>query len=135
VYQWNDPTLPEILTSVIIKMRHSPLKTVAEISNDRPYIVLNRDSWYWQKVQWKQGVKLNRHALPSKQVSKLILLRDLRGGADGRVWMACSTSGRVCVLKFARFLKEEGMSDNHLKVKCRQLHSMFDLLICQDNVV
>ena len=32
----------------------------------------------------------------------MILLADLRGGAHGRVWLACSSSGAGCVIKFAR---------------------------------
>lgn len=40
--------------------------------------------------------------MPSAQIKNYILLKDLNGGTDGRVWMACSPSGRVCVLKFDR---------------------------------
>ena len=38
--------------------------------------------------------------MPHKNSQNFILLQDFKGGADGRVWLACSTSGRVCVLKF-----------------------------------
>ena len=31
-------------------------------------------------------------------------MRDFRGGAHGRVWLAASLSGCVCVLKFAKLL-------------------------------
>lgn len=98
---YDDPTLIVSLLSIIQKMYCSPHDPVAEISNIRPYIILNNESWQWGKVAWKSN-KLNRHKLPSQSCKKYILLKDLRGGADGRVWMACSSSGLVCVLKFGR---------------------------------
>jgi len=84
---------------------HSP---VADISNDRHYIVINPIQWVWKKVQWKKKV-LNYHKLPT--ANNLILLKDLRGGSDGRVWLACYTSGLVCTLKFAHFLEGKNRRD------------------------
>ena len=43
--------------------------------------------------------------MPSASTKSLILLRDLRGGIHGRVWLACSRSGYVCVLKFAQSIE------------------------------
>ena len=40
--------------------------------------------------------------MPANNSKSLILLRDLRGGVHGRVWIACSTKGNVCVIKFAQ---------------------------------
>jgi hypothetical protein len=102
VYAYHDPQLSCIIQSVLLKMYNSPYDMVAEISNDRPYIVLTQETWTWAKVQWKAQT-LNRRKLPSSSATQFILLRDLRGGADGRVWMACTPSGLTCVLKFARF--------------------------------
>lgn len=41
--------------------------------------------------------------MPSVNAKHYILLQDFRGGAHGRVWLACTTTGRVCVLKFSLF--------------------------------
>jgi len=111
IYNWNDATLPAVLASVVVKMRFAEIAPVSELSNIRPYIVLEQHTWYWKKVQWKSGAKLDRHNLPKSNCKHLVLLRDLRGGTDGRVWMACTTTGRVCVIKFARFLQTESTSD------------------------
>ena len=40
--------------------------------------------------------------MPTVSTKRYILLRDFYGGVHGRVWLACSTSGRICVLKFPR---------------------------------
>lgn len=111
IYRWDDPTLPAVLASVVVKMRFAEVHPVAEISNSRPYIVMEPEAWYWKNVQWKPAAKLDRHNMPKSNCKQLVLLRDLRGGADGRVWMACTTRGRVCVIKFARFLERESISD------------------------
>lgn len=83
-------------------MKASPIDEVEELSPDRLYIILDAEKWFWGKVQWKKKV-LNRRKMPSASATKFVLLKDLRGGADGRVWMACTTSGLCCVLKFASY--------------------------------
>jgi hypothetical protein len=50
--------------------------------------------------------------MPNNKTTNFVLLRDFRGGAHGRVWLAASLSGCVCVLKFSKSihcnsLKEE----------------------------
>lgn len=37
-------------------------------------------------------------------------MRDFRGGAHGRVWLACSSSGRVCVIKFSKSNSEASLT-------------------------
>ena len=54
--------------------------------------------------------------MPTLQAKRFILLRDLNGGADGRVWFACTLSGLVGVLKFGQ-LKDK--DDNLSKAKER----------------
>lgn len=91
--------------SVLLKMYNSPFDQVSELSNEPPYIVLDSERWYWGKVTWKNNT-LNHHTLPPENCKQYFLLRDLHGGADGRVWMACSSSGLVCVIKFGRIEQE-----------------------------
>eukprot|EP00026_Physarum_polycephalum_P003714 Phypoly_transcript_03728.p1 GENE.Phypoly_transcript_03728~~Phypoly_transcript_03728.p1 ORF type:complete len:327 (-),score=33.20 Phypoly_transcript_03728:58-1038(-) len=100
--KYDDPKVMVYLVSVIQKMVWSPFNPVLELSNIRSYITLDDMSWYWSTVTWKTTT-LNRHRTPNANTRQFVLLRDLRGGADGRVWMACTTSGLVCVLKFGRF--------------------------------
>jgi hypothetical protein len=50
--------------------------------------------------------------MPNNKTTNFILLRDFRGGAHGRAWLATSLTGCVCVLKFSKStmttsLKEE----------------------------
>jgi len=104
----NSPILIPALTSVLQKMNSVPIFPVEDISSSRYYIVIDKEKWVWKKIQWKKKV-LNYHKMPTAET--LILIRDLRGGADGRVWQACSTSGLVCTLKFAHFL--EHIPDKH----------------------
>jgi len=92
--------LPMLLISVMHKMNMSPINPVVEIDKHRSYIFMNREQWMWKKITWKKAV-LNRHKLPLPSASQFVLLKDLSGGLDGRVWMACTTSGLVCVFKFA----------------------------------
>ena len=40
--------------------------------------------------------------MPNTKTTNFILLRDFRGGAHGRAWLATSLTGCVCVLKFSK---------------------------------
>jgi 16S rRNA C1402 N4-methylase RsmH len=55
--------------------------------------------------------------MPTLRAKKFILLRDFRGGAHGRVWLACSASGRVCVLKFSKLADYLGEDSLHKEAK------------------
>ncbi len=147
MYAYHDPQLSCIIQSVLLKMYNSPYDMVAEISNDRPYIVLSPgniplpiyfspfsilnyllETWTWAKVQWKAKT-LNRRKLPTPSATQFILLRDLRGGADGRVWMACTPSGLTCVLKFARFGEWAQCSPSAITVAKKRLEHEQEMYI------
>jgi hypothetical protein len=100
VIPWNNAALPRILGSVIKKMYHSPVEVVEFTSDNRPYITMTEDAWFWTKVKWGKKFKLNYKTMPSEQPKRLILLKDFRGGVDGRVWLACTTKGEMCAIKF-----------------------------------
>jgi hypothetical protein len=86
-----------LLTKVLLKMYYSPMIPVKLVDDRRCYIELSENSWAWRS---KSFAGLNFSNFPTAAASCLLLLYDFRGGADGRVWLACSTSGRVCVIKF-----------------------------------
>jgi len=123
IYPWNSPQLLQFLVSLILKMNDSPIHMVEEISSIRPYIVLDKEKWVWAKVQWKKDV-LNRSKMPSTKTKQFILLKDLRGGADGRVWVACTTSGCCCVIKFASFHAQDKVSNPLIMAQRRLVHEI-----------
>lgn len=54
--------------------------------------------------------------MPTLSTKRYILLRDLHGGVHGRVWLACSSSGRICVLKFPQQSGSEDSLRNELNI-------------------
>lgn len=94
-----DPCLLKTLTSLILKMYHSPVKPVKLYDKERSYIELSETNWSWVGMS-AQVERLDFNKFPNTNSKKFLLLADLRGGADGRVWLACSGSGKVCVIKF-----------------------------------
>lgn len=59
---------------------------------------MDETQWYWGKISLTDESSLYHSVLPT--ANKLTLLMDLREGADGRVWRACSDSGLGCCVKF-----------------------------------
>ena len=55
-------------------------------------------SAFWTRLTLKDGPQWNKVANPSRW---LFAIQDLGYGAHGRVWLTCSSSGAVCVLKFS----------------------------------
>jgi hypothetical protein len=104
IYEWSDSDLPRALCSVLLKMYSSPYCEVKLLDLNRPYIVIDGSQWSWSTFRFGNSPDtfLNYSKMPTKQSSKFILLRDLRAGADGRVWMACTEAGLVGVLKFPK---------------------------------
>jgi hypothetical protein len=111
---WDDPVLPFMLCSVLQKMFSAPRGVVRLIDNNRPYIHMNSTMWRWAKVTFPSRFEqriLRHNSLPNAE--ELILLEDFQGGADGRVWRACSKAGLGCVVKFAR--RKEPTSTSEIK--------------------
>lgn len=107
--EWNDKELPALLASVILKMYHSPTAPVKRFSSQRPYIAMTDTNWTWEAVKWGAKFQANYKTMPSTQPDKLFLLEDFRGGVDGRVWLACSKQGEICVIKFDHMEKKEAL--------------------------
>jgi hypothetical protein len=94
------PVLSALLASVIYKMCYSPC-TIVRLLPASIRICMDQTQWFWARVS--RTIKdLNDADVPSRRATKFFLLRDLRGGADGRAWRACTTSGTGCVIKFRK---------------------------------
>ena len=62
---------------------------------------MDQAQWFWARVP--STIKdVNDANMPTRRATRFFLLRDLRGGADGRVWRACTTSGTGCAIKFCK---------------------------------
>ncbi len=106
-YLYNDTkSLANALYSVLYKMNLSAnlVDPVPLLSPTRSYIVMNQQTW-----QWKSGIKTKQllFKMPPKQTKEFYLLRDFHGGADGKVWLACSEkTGALVVIKFQCKIRE-----------------------------
>jgi hypothetical protein len=100
IYERNDRTLPQVLMSVLLKMYHSPREQVPLLDKKRSYIAMNKTSWFWTLSVDIEELDFSK--LPKVGAQNLLLLQDLGGGAHGRTWLTCSTTGKVCVIKFAQ---------------------------------
>jgi len=52
---------------------------------------------------------LTYSGFPSAQSKTFFLLRDLGIGAEGAVWLACNSSGKLCALKIFKVSKDKGL--------------------------
>ena len=114
-YPYDSTTLAVALTSVLKKMNKSAeiVDPVPLVSPTRAYIVLTeKKSWIW-----RNGLKVELNLMPPTRTTKsFYLLRDFHGGADGRVWLACSSAGNIAVIKFQRRLHETQTGDEKSNV-------------------
>ena len=70
----------------------------------------NSRSIHWCRMGRLEGEgKWNKYANPKKY---LYAIEDLGRGSDGRVWLTCTSSGAVCVLKFPIKNKNEELRDD-----------------------
>ena len=102
-YKCTDQSLIPMLCSVIHKMYNSPFDPPTKLVDPkRTYIELSESSFQWANLPKEivsGEVKLS-YKLPHGNSNRFYLLLDYHGGADGRVWLACSTSGCLVVIKF-----------------------------------
>ena len=66
----------------------------------RSYVVMDAEKWYWATIKLPKSFRYKTGLI--SEAKSLLLLHDLRGGEDGRVWMASTLSGAVCTIKFAQ---------------------------------
>jgi len=77
----------------------------------RPYVQLSNDGWLWSVKPQNTNLSL---IPPNCRSEKFFLLRDYYGGTDGKVWLAASQQGNLCVLKF---LKDVTVEDTQTLVE------------------
>jgi len=115
IFRKNEPdTLIRAITSVLCKMIRStatPFPTPFANLEQRTILKFVRSeatSVVWTQLHVKpQWDKVGR---PQKF---LFAVQDLGRGADGRVWLTCTTSGAICVLKFPLDGKAETVDREH----------------------
>lgn len=104
--QNDDKELVPCLASVMLKASLAPTATHSNtlfssdslhIRTDRPYIVINEQQWYWANIALKQK-RLSAHTVP--EATQFVLLQDMRGGEEGRMWVGASTNGLLVAIKF-----------------------------------
>ena len=93
--KWNDPDLPHLLVSAILKMTSSPVDPVqlSTFDPNRSYIYVRKEEWSWDKPNQEGSLRYCGSRLA--QFENVFLLADLGGGADGRVWLAATMKGEV----------------------------------------
>ena len=118
------PLLATALVSVLRKIDYGrksvDVLNVQLLSDQRLYICLNRWSWSWtclrsftlRNIRAKRRLSL----VPPASNGNFILLRDYHGGADGRVWLAASTSGNLAVIKFIQQVQGHDNSQHRAAV-------------------
>jgi len=83
------------------KVKQNPLDDPFDKLDERMLLRFTKGesrSIYWCRLGLLKGQgKWNKYANPKKH---LYAIEDLGRGADGRVWLMCTCSGAVCVLKF-----------------------------------
>jgi hypothetical protein len=94
--------LAHVLCSTVWKMYCSRVAPVVLGDPKRILYCMTESHTVWIKSPFScSSFKLKYHNLPTPvDTQKFILLKDLGFGAEGRVWMVCSTSGMVGALKF-----------------------------------
>ena len=106
---YNEPALPRYIVSLIRKLAYSQAIPRGILDATKAYIEIGQDLYHW--VVRSDLVKLTLK-FPRRSVTKFLLLRDFKYGCDGRVWLACSNSGNLCVVKFLRdSTSEEGKAE------------------------
>ena len=96
IFNSNDPLVFPFICTVLEKMANTSV-VVPSLYGERTLIEMNEVKWWWKKVTVPENLKFK---FPSKSCKNFYLLTDLGGGLDGRVWLACSPSFEVVVLKF-----------------------------------
>jgi hypothetical protein len=94
--------LVKLLASVLLKMTSSPHYPldIKDSLYQRPFIRFSPEQWSWICPQ--KPLVLDWTSLPNRNTKNFILVKDLGGQGDGRVYLACSEQGNIVVLKFRK---------------------------------
>jgi hypothetical protein len=119
-YSSQDKEMAQAVVSVLMKMKSSSQRvdTVPLLSRTRSYIQLCPATWYWSS-----GITATELSFkpPASHTKSFYLLRDFHGGSDGRVWLACSDSGKLAVIKFFKLDKDRAINTNDKVLAQREM--------------
>lgn len=115
-YSCEDPALVQLLAQTLWKMAKSPMHPPDPINLNETKIMLKQDVWKWGKPQADRLKLLAK--LPHVNVKNYFILKDLHGGAHGRVWLACSNDGTAVVIKFPK----DGVD---IQQECNNWHKIY----------
>jgi hypothetical protein len=93
----------QLVAAALLKMSQvtqRPFDHPFDKLDQRTLLRLDEESFYWERL--KPGTVGKWDTPPNKNCKSFFLLEDLGTGARGHVWLACSSGGAVCVLKFLR---------------------------------
>jgi hypothetical protein len=127
---WNiekDNVFP-VVASALLKMSRVTHRGFAHPFDDlarRTLLRVGENSFYWDRLD-TANVGLGKwDCCPSSRTKNLYLLEDLGVGATGHVWLACSATGAVCVLKFIKDQRDMGRALEVLKRECEWWHKIY----------
>ncbi len=132
VLQHDDELLVPTLVSLLHKMMYVLVLPVKLFDSARPYIVVTDTSWVWKSLTFPENLRFSSRQMPQANATQLCLLKDFRGGVDGRVWLACTTAGRACVIKFAS--SEGHVSDDEQWKKLESERVLWAKINCEPRV-
>ena len=116
VYEHSDRLVVQVIASAVWKMVHSTTRPIPLNDRNRALIQLNESSWTWVRTPFlKNNFQLDFCKMPHQSTKKFTFLEDLDGGAEGRVWLACNSNGKVAAVKF-RF------DNDKQKLEARKFH-------------
>jgi len=105
IFERSNPALVEALVSVLLKMNASVIEPVGSmlappnVGNRRKFCLVDGDSFHWCSLP--ATIEKLTYKFPDQRTKLFYLLQDFYGGADGRVWLSCSPSGCIVVLKMS----------------------------------
>jgi len=102
---WNDPEIILLLASVLLKMVCSPATRLTSLlAKERVAITVNRTHWLWTPLPADFQLNFSPTGVPkfNLKLPLFYLLLHLGDGEFGRAWLAATSAGDCCVLKFPK---------------------------------
>jgi hypothetical protein len=102
--KYDDPNLMKYLVSIMVKcynrrMFNNIPTVISLLQKDRIVLKLKNVSCSWTILP--KSIKMLSLKPPdlSTDITELYLLRDFRGGSEGKVWLGCNKQGNLVILK------------------------------------
>lgn len=94
VFKYDDENFHKLIVSVLMRMANTKV-VQPEIKKGSSVLQISEDSLTWKQLD----VDLLEDQFPRRDCSSFFLLGLLGSGAEGKVWRACKSSGKLCALK------------------------------------